>query len=109
MTEHTHFDFAKLSERERYKILIGTVIPRPIALVTTVSKDGTPNAGPFSFTTLQVGPARESFSEKSLASSFAVMLSTRPTFISTNSSWMPSAAWVDALIPAPAISSISRR
>ncbi|KQS71416.1 flavin reductase [Rhizobium sp. Leaf371] len=49
MTEHTHFDFAKLNERERYKILIGTVIPRPIALVTTVSKDGLPNAGPFSF------------------------------------------------------------
>lgn len=46
---HTHFDFAKLTERERYKILIGTVIPRPIALVTTVSKDGQPNAGPFSF------------------------------------------------------------
>lgn len=49
MTEHTHFDFAKLNERERYKLLIGTVIPRPIALVTTVDKDGHPNAGPFSF------------------------------------------------------------
>ncbi|MGZ2506643.1 flavin reductase (DIM6/NTAB) family NADH-FMN oxidoreductase RutF [Rhizobium beringeri] len=47
--QHMHFDFAKLTERERYKILIGTVIPRPIALVTTVSKDGKPNAGPFSF------------------------------------------------------------
>ncbi|MFK3779571.1 flavin reductase family protein [Agrobacterium sp. NPDC089420] len=46
---HTHFDFAKLNERERYKILIGTVIPRPIALVTTVNKQGQPNAGPFSF------------------------------------------------------------
>lgn len=48
-TAHAHFDFAKLTERERYKILIGTVIPRPIALVTTLSKDGRPNAGPFSF------------------------------------------------------------
>jgi flavin reductase (DIM6/NTAB) family NADH-FMN oxidoreductase RutF len=46
---HTFFDFADLTERERYKILIGTVIPRPIALVTTLSKDGVPNAGPFSF------------------------------------------------------------
>ncbi|RFB79045.1 flavin reductase family protein [Methylovirgula sp. 4M-Z18] len=46
---HTHFDFAKLSERERYKLLIGTVIPRPIALVTTVSRAGRANAGPFSF------------------------------------------------------------
>ncbi|PKA42958.1 flavin reductase family protein [Rhizobium sullae] len=47
--EHTHFDFAALTERERYKLLIGTVIPRPIALITTVSRDGEPNAGPFSF------------------------------------------------------------
>ena len=46
---HTHFSFATLTERERYKLLIGTVIPRPIALVTTLSKDGQPNAGPFSF------------------------------------------------------------
>ncbi|MCW1873009.1 flavin reductase family protein (plasmid) [Erwinia sp. INIA-01] len=46
---HTWFDFAELNERERYKILIGTVIPRPVALVTTVDKNGKPNAGPFSF------------------------------------------------------------
>ena len=48
-TSHTHFDFSELTERERYKLLIGTVISRPIALVTTRSKDGQPNAGPFSF------------------------------------------------------------
>ena len=47
--DHTHFDFAELTERQKYKILIGTVIPRPIALVTTVNRDGVPNAGPFSF------------------------------------------------------------
>ncbi len=46
---HTHFDFATLSPRERYKLLIGTVIPRPIALVTTMSREGRANAGPFSF------------------------------------------------------------
>jgi len=49
MPGHTWFDFAQLGERDRYKLLIGTVIPRPIALVTTLSKDGMPNAGPFSF------------------------------------------------------------
>lgn len=48
-TSHTYFDFATLNERERYKILIGTVIPRPVALVTTLSTDGIANAGPFSF------------------------------------------------------------
>ncbi|MDI3440869.1 flavin reductase [Erwinia sp. V90_4] len=49
MPGHTYFDFAELGERDRYKLLIGTVIPRPIALVTTLSKEGQPNAGPFSF------------------------------------------------------------
>lgn len=48
-TAHTHFDFTQLTERERYKLLIGTVIPRPIALVTTLSRAGQANAGPFSF------------------------------------------------------------
>lgn len=47
--EHTHFDFADLTPKERYKLLIGTVIPRPIAFITTLSKDGRRNAGPFSF------------------------------------------------------------
>jgi flavin reductase (DIM6/NTAB) family NADH-FMN oxidoreductase RutF len=49
MTNHVHFDFANLSARERYKLLIGTVIPRPVAFVTTVDREGRANAGPFSF------------------------------------------------------------
>ena len=49
MTGHVHFDFADLTERQRYKLLIGTVIPRPIAFVTTLGRDGRANAGPFSF------------------------------------------------------------
>lgn len=43
------FDFEALSERERYKLMIGTIIPRPIALVTTVDEHGSINAAPFSF------------------------------------------------------------
>ena len=43
------FDFRALSERERYKLMIGTIIPRPIALVTTVDAMGRTNAAPFSF------------------------------------------------------------
>lgn len=49
VTTHTHFDFSDLNPKERYKLLSGTVIPRPIALITTLSKDGRRNAGPFSF------------------------------------------------------------
>jgi len=43
------FDFEQLTERERYKLMIGTIIPRPIALVTTVDEHGRINAAPFSF------------------------------------------------------------
>jgi flavin reductase (DIM6/NTAB) family NADH-FMN oxidoreductase RutF len=42
------FDFSTLSARDKYKILIGSVVPRPIALVTTVDGEGRINA-PFSF------------------------------------------------------------
>ena len=42
-------DFAALTPRERYKLLIGAVVPRPIALVTTISATGVVNAAPFSF------------------------------------------------------------
>ncbi len=38
-----------LSARDRYKLMIGTVVPRPIALVTTVDPEGRINAAPFSF------------------------------------------------------------
>lgn len=45
----TRFDTSDLSPREIYKILIGTVVPRPIAWVTTISPDGLINAAPYSF------------------------------------------------------------
>lgn len=37
------------TERENYKLLIGSVVPRPIAFVTTVAEDGTVNGAPFSY------------------------------------------------------------
>lgn len=37
------------TERENYKLLTGTVIPRPIAFVTTKSKAGVLNGAPFSY------------------------------------------------------------
>nr|WP_263327419.1 flavin reductase family protein [Neobacillus sp. Marseille-Q6967] len=38
-----------ISERDNYKFLIGSIIPRPIAFVTTLSKDGVLNGAPFSY------------------------------------------------------------
>lgn len=49
MTEKTAFDFESMSSRDRYKILTGTIVPRPIALVTTVDLQGRVNAAPISF------------------------------------------------------------
>lgn len=40
-------DPAKLEERDQYKLMTGCIIPRPIALVTTLGPEG-PNAAPFS-------------------------------------------------------------
>ena len=40
-----------LEVRNRYKLLIGTVVPRPIAFVSTVSPDGAANLAPYSFFT----------------------------------------------------------
>ncbi|WML26167.1 flavin reductase family protein [Neobacillus sp. OS1-33] len=42
-------DPALMSERENYKFLIGSIIPRPIAFVTTISKQGVLNGAPFSY------------------------------------------------------------
>lgn len=42
-------DPAAQSERDNYKLLIGSVIPRPIAFVTTLSEKGVLNAAPFSY------------------------------------------------------------
>lgn len=42
-------DPASMSEREIYKFLIGSVIPRPIAFVTSISRDGILNGAPFSY------------------------------------------------------------
>jgi flavin reductase (DIM6/NTAB) family NADH-FMN oxidoreductase RutF len=43
------FDFERLAADDRYKILTSTIVPRPIAWLTTLSKNGVRNAAPFSF------------------------------------------------------------
>jgi 2-nitrobenzoate nitroreductase len=37
-----------LTPSQRYKLITGSVMPRPIALITTTNEDGTCNAAPFS-------------------------------------------------------------
>jgi len=43
------FDFKELGPAERYRLLGGLVVPRPIALVTSRDLEGRDNAAPFSF------------------------------------------------------------
>lgn len=43
------YDFDTLSEKDRYRLLVSFVAPRPIALVSTVDEQGISNAAPMSF------------------------------------------------------------
>ena len=49
MPNFISYDPDTMEQRDRYKLLISLVIPRPIALVTTVGPTGVVNAAPFSF------------------------------------------------------------
>lgn len=42
-------DPAALSPRDAYRLMISCIAPRPIAFVTTLSRDGVTNLAPFSF------------------------------------------------------------
>lgn len=44
----TEVDFQEISSYQRYKLMASLIVPRPIALVTTISADGVVNAAPFS-------------------------------------------------------------
>jgi flavin reductase (DIM6/NTAB) family NADH-FMN oxidoreductase RutF len=37
------------TERDNYKLLIGSILPRPIAFITTLSTEGVLNAAPYSY------------------------------------------------------------
>lgn len=49
MNSMISLDPTTLSERENYKFLIGSIIPRPIAFVTSLSEEGILNGAPFSY------------------------------------------------------------
>lgn len=44
----THVDFDTIGAYQRYKLMASLIVPRPIALVTTVNAQGVVNAAPFS-------------------------------------------------------------
>ena len=42
-----HFDLAAIPQSDAYKLLVGTAVPRPIALAATVDRGGRVDAAPF--------------------------------------------------------------
>jgi flavin reductase (DIM6/NTAB) family NADH-FMN oxidoreductase RutF len=44
----TEIDFEQISSYQRYKLMASLIVPRPIALVTTLGANGVANAAPFS-------------------------------------------------------------
>ena len=44
----TEVDFDQISSYQRYKLMATLIVPRPIALVTTLGANGVINAAPFS-------------------------------------------------------------
>jgi flavin reductase (DIM6/NTAB) family NADH-FMN oxidoreductase RutF len=43
------FNPAECQQRQIYKLMTGIIVPRPVALVSTMSRDGVVNLAPFSF------------------------------------------------------------
>jgi len=43
------FDFEAIPKKERYKLVVSTVVPRPIAWLVTQDAEGRTNAAPYSF------------------------------------------------------------
>jgi len=45
---HMEIDLESLSAHQRYKLMASLIVPRPIALITTLNETGLANAAPFS-------------------------------------------------------------
>jgi flavin reductase (DIM6/NTAB) family NADH-FMN oxidoreductase RutF len=45
------FDFESMKPMDHYELLRGTVLPRPITIVTTLSPDGAPNVAATAYST----------------------------------------------------------
>lgn len=55
-------DFDAITEYQRYKLMASLIVPRPIALITTLSETGVVNAAPFSMFNMLGEDLRSSWS-----------------------------------------------
>jgi flavin reductase (DIM6/NTAB) family NADH-FMN oxidoreductase RutF len=49
-----HFDIDKMAATDRYELLLGAIVPRPITVITTTSSEGMINAAPYSYSLFNV-------------------------------------------------------
>jgi flavin reductase (DIM6/NTAB) family NADH-FMN oxidoreductase RutF len=52
MSDYLEFDPAAADKRQIYRLLVGSVVPRPIGWASTLSRNGVANLAPFSFFTV---------------------------------------------------------
>lgn len=50
-----HYDFSQLSARDAYKLVVSTIVPRPIAWIVSQNTQGVLNCAPFSFFNAMAG------------------------------------------------------
>ncbi len=93
------FDPNRVGARAFYKLLTAVVVPRPIAWVSTLSADGTPNLAPHSFFTVScVDPPvvqftsvgrKDSLRNVEASRELVVCMATEPLFEQVNASGTP--------------------
>ena len=52
MPDYLEFNPSEIDRREVYRLLTGSVVPRPIGWASTIDKNGNTNLAPFSFFTV---------------------------------------------------------
>jgi flavin reductase (DIM6/NTAB) family NADH-FMN oxidoreductase RutF len=68
MTYRT-FDVAEIGHQQSYRLAIGSIVPRPIAWVSSMGADGVANLAPFSFFSLVSHYPRRAISRRPRATS----------------------------------------
>lgn len=95
----TIFDPAEIDPGRFYKVLTASVVPRPIAWVSTLSADGEPNLAPYSFFTVSSSnppvvqftsvTRKDSLRNIEATGEFVVNLATEPMVEKVNASSAP--------------------
>lgn len=94
VTQMLQIDPANNTAQDNYRLLIGSIVPRPIALVSTVNADGQANLAPFSFFNavsskppsimIAIGQSKEGKSKDTLLN----IKETGEFVVNTSSEWM---------------------